>query len=111
MGQIYKGIVLTNHALERMRERFISPEQVFATINHPDRSRYAQEKSAFIYNKTFGNNMVEVVGSKNDRKEWVVVSVWSRPLERLKYTRSKYLYRSPIVDWILEKIVKVFKGR
>jgi hypothetical protein len=108
MGARYKGIILTDHALERMGERAVSEEMVWTTLHKPDRSRYADAKQKFIYNKTFGREMVEVVASQNERKEWVVVSVWSRDASRLKYTTNQYYVRNGVVDWILDKIAGWF---
>jgi hypothetical protein len=104
---IYKGIILTNHALERMRERGVSEQMVYLTINKPDRSRYADNKRKFIYNKTFGSEMVEVVASKNERREWVVVSVWSRPEWQMRHNQY-YVKRNGVIEWLLDKIEAFF---
>lgn len=109
MGQVYKGVVLTNHAEERMRQRDVSPEQVYTTLMKPDRSRYADAKEKFIYNKTFGRDMVEVVASQNERKQWVVVSVWSRPESQV--THNQYYVRNGLIDAVLDAIARWFRGR
>lgn len=108
MGSRYKDIILTTHAEERMSERGVSPQMVYATLSKPDRSRFADAKQKFIYNKTFGRDMVEVVASQNERKQWVVVSVWSRPVEALKFTSNKYYARNGFIDWLLDKIASLF---
>jgi len=74
----YKGLIFTNHALQRLRERGISQGDVWATWRHPDQSRYAKAKGAWVYYKTFGGTKIEVVAKQNERKEWIVLSVWSR---------------------------------
>jgi hypothetical protein len=110
MNRSYRGVIFTNHALDRLKERGVSQAMAWATLNNPDRSRYASAKQAWIYNKTFGSHMVEVVASKNERREWVIVSVWTRPLWKLEYTRDKYYMRVSWLTWLVKKITR-FLGR
>jgi hypothetical protein len=109
MGEIYKGVILTNHALERMKERRVTQEMVFATLTKPDRSRYADAKEKFIYNKSFGKEMVEVVASQNEKKEWVVVSVWSRPAEQMSH--NQYYARVGLIDRLLDWVERKVRGK
>lgn len=80
MERNFKGLIFTNHALTRLKERGISQGDAWATWNHPDQSRYAQAKGAWIYYHTFGERKIEVVAKKNERGEWLVISVWDRPV-------------------------------
>jgi len=107
MGRIYKGVVLTDHALERMQQRRVNEEMVLLTLSRPDRSRYADHKQKFIYNKTSGKEMVEVVASQNERKEWVVVSVWSRPVAQMQH--NQYYVRNGLIDKVLDWVEKKMK--
>ena len=50
----------------------------FAALRNPDQSRYAATQGAWVYYRTFGNTKIEVVAKQNERKEWVVLSVWSK---------------------------------
>lgn len=109
MGRIYKGIILTDHALERMRERRVSEEMVFVALTKPDRSREADAKGKFIYNKSFGREMVEVVASQNERKEWVVVSVWSRPESQIR--NNQYYVRNGLIDRVLDWVERKLRSR
>jgi len=74
----FGNIIWTNHALQRLKERGISQSDAWATWRNPDQSRYATTKGAWIYYKTYGNTKVEVVATQNEKKEWVVLSVWSK---------------------------------
>lgn len=75
----YKGLIFTNHALDRLKERGISQGDAWATWRNPDQTRYAKSKDAWIYYKTYGNQKLEIVAKQNERKEWLVISAWSRP--------------------------------
>lgn len=109
MGRMYKGIILTDHALERMQQRRVTEEMVLSTLSRPDRSRYADAKEKFIYNKTFGREMVEVVASQNEKKEWVVVSVWSRPESQIRH--NQYYVRNGLIDKVLDWVERKLRSR
>lgn len=88
MNKNYGGVIWTNHALDRLRERGISQGDAWATFRRPDQSRYAESKGAWIYYKTYGLEKIEVVAKQNDKKQWLIISVWSRPVQRFS-TGSK----------------------
>jgi hypothetical protein len=78
--QKFGGVIWTNHALARLSERGIKQGDAWATLKNPDQSRFASTKNAWVYYKTYGNQRIEVVAKQNERKEWVVLSVWSKPV-------------------------------
>lgn len=80
MDRNYGGVVWTNHALERLSQRGIKQGDAWATFQRPDQSRYAATKGAWIYYKTYGTERLEVVAKQNERKQWVILTVWSRPV-------------------------------
>lgn len=80
MDKNFGGAIWTNHALARLRERRIKQGDAWATFRRPDKSRYAAAKGAWVYHKTYGNQKIEVVAKQNERKEWIILSVWSRPV-------------------------------
>lgn len=80
MDQHYGRVVWTNHALQRLRQRRISQGEALSALKHADSSRYAATKKAYVYYKRYGNEKIEVVAKQNERREWVVLSVWSRPI-------------------------------
>ena len=73
----FKGLYLTNHALERARERGLKISDIWAVWHNPSGSRYASSKGAYIYWRLYGNLRVEVVAKEVD-KRWVVISVWTK---------------------------------
>lgn len=80
MDKNYGGFIWTNHALQRLSERGIKQGDAYATLRHPDQSRYAASQGGWVYYKTWGNQKIEVVAKQNEKKEWLVLSVWSRPV-------------------------------
>jgi len=78
MNNRFGGVVWTNHALDRLHKRGIKQGDAWATWRRPDQSEYAKTKGAWVYYRTFGNQKIEVVAKQNEKKEWVILSVWSR---------------------------------
>ena len=80
MQRNFGGVIWTNHALTRMRERGIKQGDAWATWRRPDSSRHARAKGNWVYHRTFGNQKIEVVAKKNDKGAWLILSVWSKQI-------------------------------
>lgn len=79
MDRNFGGVVWTNHALDRLRERGIKQGDAWAAFQRPDQSRFASSKKAWIYYRTFEEKKIEVVAKKDLKGKWVILSVWSKP--------------------------------
>jgi hypothetical protein len=79
MDSHFGGVIWTNHALSRMRERGIKQGDAWATWKRPEQSRKGTS-GGWVYYRAYGNERIEVVAKKNERGEWIVLSVWSRPV-------------------------------
>lgn len=106
MDKNFGGVIWTNHALQRLRERGIKQGDAWATFKRPDQSRYAASKGAWVYYKTYGNQKVEVVAKQNEKKEWIILSVWSKPV----YDNGKKTTYRKDLD-LLDKTLEKFLGR
>ena len=94
MDKNFGGVIWTNHALTRMRDRGIKQGDAWATWRRPDQSRYAKSRGTWVYYRTFGSQKIEVVAKKTEKAsgpkgqrpggEWIILSVWSRPVRREK---------------------------
>ena len=89
MDNGFGGIRWTNHALERMRERGIKQGDAWATWRRPDQSRKGKKKGVWVYYKTYGDTKIEVVATQNEKKEWVVLSVWSKKVYGKEVKKEK----------------------
>jgi hypothetical protein len=78
----YGGVVWTNHAMDRLKERGIEQGDAWATWSSPDSSQFAKSRGGWVYKKRFGGQEIEVVAKKNEKDKWIILSVWS------KYVRS-----------------------
>ncbi len=89
----YKGVIWTKHARQRLDERGIKIDHALLTLNSPDESRYAHTKGAWIYYRTWGNERLEVVAKQNERKQWMVLSVWSKIIYGKEGKKSESWWR------------------
>lgn len=78
MDRNYGGIIWTNHALTRLNERGIKQSDAWAVWNRPDQSRYSKTQGAWVYYRTWNDTRIEVVAKQNEKKEWIILSVWSK---------------------------------
>ena len=79
MDNRYGGVIWTNHAMERLRERGIKQGDAWATWNRPEHSRKGTVAGSWVYYRSWGGTQIEVVAKQNEKREWLMLSVWSRP--------------------------------
>lgn len=78
MDRNYGGVIWTNHAMDRMRERGIKQGDAWATWNRPEQSKKGSSGN-WVYYRNWGGTQIEVVAKQNEKKEWIILSVWSKP--------------------------------
>lgn len=89
MEKNFGGVIWTNHALQRLSERGIKQGDAWATWNRPEQSRpgSGSQQGAWVYYRTYpasarsetgGDKRIEVVAKQNEKKEWIILSVWSK---------------------------------
>ena len=105
MDKNFGGVIWTNHALERMNERGIEQGDAWATWRNPEQSREANIPGAWIYFRTYGNERIEVVAKKNEKKEWVILSVWSRPVNEASAKQDKSGKPEPIWKLMIKQLL------
>ncbi len=93
MDKNFGGVVWTNHVLQRMRERGIKQGDAWATWRNPDRSHYARLKGTWVYERTWENQHLEVVAKQNEKKEWLILSVWQTKPQASQIRPSKFFSR------------------
>ena len=93
MDKNFGNVIWTNHALRRMGERGIKQGDAWATWRRPDQSKHGKAKGTWIYYRTVGNQKIEVVAKQNERKEWIILSVWSRSVLRKRKKKVEPLWK------------------
>ena len=104
MKKNYGGIIWTNHAIERLRERGIKQGDAWATFNRPDHSRYDKAKGIWTYDRTWRNEKIEIIAKQKPStslgqvSKWIILSVWSRRVRRPIKTEKKNTVWSIVIN-------------
>jgi hypothetical protein len=75
----YGGVIWTNHALERLRQRNMPQSMALDAFHHPDSTSPGKKSHTTEFQKRMNNYFVTVIATKNDTKEWVILSCWVDP--------------------------------
>ncbi len=99
----YGGVIWTKHALARLAARRIAQGDAWVAFTRADQSRYAATKGAWIYYKTMKGSRIEVVAKKNSKGQWLILSVWAKPVPRQDRSFKKS-------NWFLRLLRQIFFG-
>ncbi len=75
----YGGVIWTNHALERLKDRRFPQSLALSAFLHPDSKKGGKQLGTVEYLKKHQNSTVTVIAKKNEKKEWVILSCWIDP--------------------------------
>lgn len=78
MDSRYGGVIWTNHAIKRLYERKITQSDAWYSFQHPDGQLKGKVPGSKRYYKDYGRQRIEVIATQNERKEWVILSCWSK---------------------------------
>jgi hypothetical protein len=78
MKQEFMGVVFTNHALERLRERGVTQGDAWYTFKHADQQSKGKTPGSWKFSKSYGPQTIQVIAKQNDQKQWVILSCWSK---------------------------------
>lgn len=109
MDRNFGGVIWTNHALQRLREHGIKQGDAWAAFRRPEQSRRGTKEGAWVYYKTWGNEKIEVVAKQNDKKEWVILSVWSRPIYQTTRAVKPPLWWDRLLEEFLRRSLGWFR--
>jgi hypothetical protein len=93
----YGGLIWTNHALERLGQRFLPQSMALDTYNSPDRYFAGKKHGTTECRKRFDKYQVTVITTKTEKGETLVLSCWVDPpyygtqdyYKKQKYTEYK----------------------
>jgi hypothetical protein len=105
MENLYGGVIWTNHALKRLRDRGVSQSLAHTAFKNPDTTQ--KDGDTTMFRKRIDNTLVCVVAKQNEKKEWVVLSAWMDPPasgsvdQRWKEERKRYNKASALGKFLL----------
>jgi len=72
----YKGVIWTNHAIDRLRARNIPQEYAWKAFRFPDSTKRGKASDSNEYIKKIDRYTVTIIAKQNEKKEWLILSVW-----------------------------------
>jgi len=80
----YKGLIFTNHILERMKQRNLNYEDVYWVFSKADEVYDAKVKGGKKFYRNWKGKRYSVVAKKNDQGQWIVLTCWAKDLNGAK---------------------------
>lgn len=78
MDTHYGHVIWTDHAIQRLYQRRITQSDAWYALKHPDGHKRGKSKGSTCYYKDYKHQRIEVVAKLNNRREWLVLSCWSK---------------------------------
>ena len=110
MSHIYKNLVFTKHAWERLNDRSLNKDSIHQTVSFPDKTFHNQKNFKFI--RTIRGRKIHVVATPIENNKYLIISTWVRG-EKDKEPFIWQLITLPfkITWWILKAIWTAVFGR
>lgn len=99
------SIIFTNHAQERMQKRKMSRSDIELVLRKPDRTIPGKKSGTTKFiRQVDGRNHQVVAKLLENRKDWLVLSVWVRGEEDSNWIEWIVLAPFKLILWIIKKI-------
>jgi hypothetical protein len=100
----YKNLIFTNHAYARLKDRSISEDAIWQTIQWPEK-KYPDQKSTKFIKSVYERRLHVIANWLAQENKWLIISVWVRG-EEDKQPIVWQILTLPfrIGYWILKKI-------
>lgn len=106
----YGGLIWTNHAMKRLKERGLSQEDAWYAYRHPDSTSKDSENNSIKYEKKVHDSMISIIIKENEKRELIVLSCWiDPPMSGSHAQREKEEYKKYKKASVIGKIVYLVK--
>ena len=78
-NKFFGNVIWTNHALERLGQRGLTQDLAYKSFRYADQSFPGKNKGTTEYQKRFGNSLVTIIATQNEKSEWLILSCWIDP--------------------------------
>jgi hypothetical protein len=73
------SIILTKHARERLKLRWINEDVIESVLRSPDRTEPGSKPDSVKFIRTLNGRQIQIVGTYlKDQGKWLIVSAWVR---------------------------------
>jgi len=101
----YKGLIFTNHILQRMQQRGIDFHDIYWAWAKPDDTLKAETPGALKFYRNYDNKKIAVVAKKNEDGKWLVLTCWQKEVFS---RRKKSSINSGLTFW--QNLWKMIRG-
>lgn len=106
----FGGIIWTNHAIDRMKERGLTQKIALQAFHDADKKITGKQSGTFEFQRKFGSSYVTIIAMQNEKKEWIVLSCWiDPPLYGTRDWKKKEYYKAYKKAGVWGKIWILFK--
>jgi hypothetical protein len=102
MEEEFRGVIWTKHAIRRLYERRIAQSDAWYTLRRPDKTLKGKKAGSFVFCKDYGKQRIKVVARQNEKKEWVVLSCWSKIIGTGK---PIFFQKESLVEKLIKKLL------
>ena len=101
MKKEYRGVIFTDHALNRLHNRNVSQQKAYQTLKSPQKRQSGKTLGSYKFSRDFGDYLLQLIAKKNDKNQWIVLTCWVRDKSPRKQTKKK-----SFLSWLLKKLFK-----
>jgi hypothetical protein len=106
----YRGLIWTNHVIDRLLQRKIPQEWAWKTYTYPDTQVKGKEDKTYELSKQIEGHTVTLIVKPNQKNEKIILSCWVEPplygsIDDKKFQKK---YHSS-TNWV-EKIYRFIKN-
>lgn len=95
----YKGLIFTNHVLQRMKERDLRYEDVYWIFSRPEEVKNGKAKGSKKYYRNWKGTRYAIVAKKNEEGKWVLLTCWWKELESEKCSAKQNYMGTGLGFW------------
>jgi len=77
--QYFNGLIWTDHAIERLKQRGLRQALASQAFYHPDKILRGSANGSTEYQKRYKKSLITIIAKQNGQGEWLVLSCWSNP--------------------------------
>lgn len=79
MGETYKQLIFTDHALQRMQLRSVSKDAIWRVLQHPERTIPSDKPDSTKFIRTINDREYHIIGTYlPDQDKTLIISLWVR---------------------------------
>lgn len=101
MKNEYRGVIFTNHALNRLHNRNVSQQKAYQTLKSSQKKQRGKTPGSFKFSRDFGDYLLQLIAKKNDQNQWIILTCWVRDKSPRRQTKKK-----GFLNWLSRKLFK-----